>query len=62
MSNLEINRSFGDLGLAGSAGSGDTVWRDPRPRWLRRILPNTCAMSAPIDGMQQARLWLVAYH
>lgn len=35
---------------------------DRRPRLLRWLLPTACASAAPLDGMQQAELKLIAYH
>lgn len=41
-----------------TAPAGD----DLRPRWLRWLLPSSCASAAPLDGVQKAKLHLIAYH
>ncbi len=35
---------------------------DRRPRGLRWLLPTACSTAVPLNGFQQARLKLVAYH
>ncbi len=35
---------------------------DRRPRYLRWLLPRSCACSVPLTGMQQAELKFIAYH
>ena len=40
----------------------EQVCEDHRPRFLRWLLPTSCASAVPLDHMQEARLKMVAYH
>lgn len=35
---------------------------DRRPRFLRWLMPYSCASSVPLDGVETARMKLIAYH
>lgn len=35
---------------------------DRRPRFLRWIMPYSCATSVPLDGNEAARMKFIAYH